>query len=167
MTTVLHRKCKDGSTTTWSTRGNFKGGKIQKKCLHCGNKFSVFLYRKDTAKYCSRHCLASNRVGKLSSNWKGGISEVSKLIRGGEEYNTWRKSVYQRDNWTCKHCDIKQKHPVAHHIKTFKDYPDLRFELDNGITLCRSCHKKVHSEIGVKTRFSRNEEIINPSLTLA
>jgi len=53
-------------------------------------------------------------------------------------------------------CDIKQRYPVAHHLKTFKDYPELRFDVDNGQTLCRSCHKKVHEEIGKKTRFSRN-----------
>ena len=53
-------------------------------------------------------------------------------------------------------CDIKQRYPVAHHLKTFKDYPELRFDVDNGQTLCRSGHKKVHEEIGKKTRFSRN-----------
>ena len=87
-------------------------------------------------------------------NWKGGITDDNKKIRMSVEYNTWRKAVYARDYYTCQECNIKQKYPVAHHIKTFKDYPTLRFDVPNGKTLCRSCHKKVHKEIGTQTQFS-------------
>lgn len=94
-------------------------------------------------------------------NWKGGKSDETKIIRHSIEYNIWRKSVYSRDNWTCQHCKVKQKFPVAHHIKTFAEYPELRFDVDNGLTLCRACHKKVHAEIGYTTRFiSRQLTII-------
>lgn len=134
---------------------NWQGGKVSKKCLYCNINYLVFNYRKDESKYCSRKCLASSKTGELSKNWKGGISSEDKKIRGGEEYNVWRKSVYARDQWTCKHCFKKQKHPVAHHIKTFKEYPDLRFDVSNGLTLCTSCHKKVHSDVGISTRFNK------------
>ena len=54
----------------------------------------------------------------------------------------WRNAVYKRDDYTCQDCQIKGKRLNAHHIKGFKDYPELRFDLDNGITLCVDCHKK-------------------------
>ncbi len=88
-------------------------------------------------------------------NWKGGATDKSKQIRHSIEYNEWRLGVYKRDYWTCQMCFIKQKFPVAHHIKTFKDYSELRFDIDNGVTLCRACHKKVHKEIGQSTRFQK------------
>jgi endogenous inhibitor of DNA gyrase (YacG/DUF329 family) len=94
-------------------------------------------------------------LGENHPNWKGGVSDTNKIIRHSIEYNIWRKAVYARDNWTCQHCKVKQRLPVAHHIKTFKDYPELRFDVDNGLTLCRSCHKKVHAEIGYFTRFTK------------
>jgi len=100
--------------------------------------------------------LEKNRLqhkGSKHWNWKNGKTPINHLLRHTSEYNDWRKAVYKRDNWTCQMCGIKQKHPVAHHLKPFNDYMELRFEIDNGITLCRSCHKKIHKEIGLLTRF--------------
>jgi len=166
MTTILTRKTKSGKVITWTTSGNFKGGKIDKTCLFCEQQFKVFLYRKD-AKYCSKKCLAKHKTNENSKNWKGGITSETKKIRASEDYNNWRKLVYARDNWTCQHCFIKQKYPVAHHIKTFKDYPELRFEVDNGMTLCRSCHKKEHQEIGLLTQFKKMKNNITKKVDAA
>lgn len=87
------------------------------------------------------------RAGKLSTHWKGGITEENEKIRHSIEYFSWRNEVYKRDHYTCrickKHC--QKKDIVAHHIKLFADFPELRFSVDNGITLCRSCHRKIHN----------------------
>lgn len=82
MTTVLYRKLKNGKTISWSTKGNFKGGKTLKKCLHCNIDYLVFNYRKNITKYCSKKCLASNKTEEISKNWKGGLSNEDKKIRG-------------------------------------------------------------------------------------
>ena len=34
---------------------------------------------------------------------------------------------------------------VVHHKKDYKKYPELRCEDANGITLCNSCHQKLHN----------------------
>lgn len=91
--------------------------------------------------------------GNKHWNWKGGITDELKALRHTEEYQFWRNKVYARDNWTCQKCDQKLKNLIAHHIQSFKEYPNLRYDLNNGITLCKSCHKKIHDEIGIKTRF--------------
>lgn len=90
-------------------------------------------------------------------NWKGGITDESHRLRNTTEYINWRNEVYKRDHYTCQDCKIKctSKTIVAHHKKTFKDYPELRHNIDNGITLCRSCHKKLHKEIGEDTQFKK------------
>jgi hypothetical protein len=90
-------------------------------------------------------------------NWKGGITDENKLLRRSEEYKSWRSKVYLRDKWTCQKCGKKLKNLVAHHKKSFKDYPKLRFNVSNGLTLCRSCHKKVHEEIGKQTRWKKKQ----------
>jgi hypothetical protein len=94
-------------------------------------------------------------AGENNNNWKGGITSINDLIRKSKEYIEWAISVYKRDKYICQECGIKCRanNIIAHHIKPFADYPELRFDTNNGITLCRSCHKKIHKEIGIKTRF--------------
>lgn len=60
------------------------------------------------------------------------------------KYNEWRKKVYERDGYTCQLCGRVGGRLNAHHIKTFAENPELRFDVDNGVTLCADCHKEVH-----------------------
>ena len=75
-------------------------------------------------------------------NWKGGITPKSFQIRNSKEYKLWRKAVFERDNWTCIWCGIRGVELHADHIKPFALFPELRFSIDNGRTLCVPCHKK-------------------------
>lgn len=86
--------------------------------------------------------------GTANVNWKGGITSENQRIRQSSEYKQWRKKVFERDRFTCilcghrsvynfrrgDKCDIR-----ADHIKPFCLYPELRFDLDNGRTLCLPC----------------------------
>jgi hypothetical protein len=104
--------------------------------------------------------VAAKHSGKYHWNWKGGITNEMKQIRHTEEYQIWRNKVYARDNWTCQYpnCGKKLKDLIAHHEKSFKEFPDLRFDISNGITYCRAHHKKVHKEIGKSTQFKKQNE---------
>jgi hypothetical protein len=84
-------------------------------------------------------------VGENHPGWKGGITPINQKIRTSLEYKLWRKSVFERDNYTCVWCGKKNGKGIAvylhaDHIKPFALYPELRFAIDNGRTLCRECH---------------------------
>ncbi len=73
--------------------------------------------------------------------WKDGVTHIYKVIRKSVEYKLWRTAVFTRDNFTCIWCGTKDKTIKADHIKRFADYPELRFAIDNGRTLCDKCHR--------------------------
>lgn len=64
--------------------------------------------------------------------------------RTTKKYKDWRNDVFERDNYTCQKCGEKGGELNAHHIKSWANYKEKRFDLDNGLTLCVECHKKVH-----------------------
>ena len=63
--------------------------------------------------------------------------------RNSFRYKEWRARVFERDDFKCVDCgtniDIQ-----AHHIESWKDHKSLRYEVSNGVTLCRSCHLIAH-----------------------
>ncbi len=90
--------------------------------------------------------IAKERVTKGTHNWwKGGVTPINQLIRCSAEYKLWRKAVFERDRWTCIFCGYKGSKIEADHIKRFSEYPELRFAIDNGRTLCKECHKNTHN----------------------
>jgi len=65
----------------------------------------------------------------------------SGLGRNSARHYEWRNNVKDRDGWKCQKCGSTEK-VHAHHIIAWKENECQRFELNNGITLCKSCHKK-------------------------
>lgn len=95
--------------------------------------------------------------GKCKSVWRKKHREYVRTSRGkfswemsdkdyrqSAKYKKWRTGVFERDDYTCQSCMVKGGDIQAHHIKTFKKYKDLRYDIDNGKTLCRECHRAEH-----------------------
>jgi hypothetical protein len=90
----------------------------------------------------SRKRMSEAHKGEKSANWRGGLSSINKQIRASLEYRLWREAVFKRDNYTCIWCKRKGIYLNADHIKPFALFPEVRFAIDNGRTLCVDCHKK-------------------------
>ena len=88
------------------------------------------------------------RKGKNNHAWKGGVTPINSRIRGSLEYKLWRKAVFDRDGYKCIWCGIVgyRNNLQADHIQLFSQYPELRFAIDNGRTLCRKCNIKRHTK---------------------
>lgn len=91
----------------------------------------------------TRRKLSAARMGEKNHNWKGGISLNNKNRRYLLEYRLWRESVFKRDKYKCVLCgDDNGGNLEADHIKPFALFPELRYDITNGRTLCKKCHKK-------------------------
>ncbi len=89
-------------------------------------------------------------AGENSNNWKGGVTPETIKIRNSKEISEWRSTVFLRDSHTCQKCSAKSGKGVsvylhAHHVKSFSEFPELRLDVKNGLTLCRDCHYKEHT----------------------
>ena len=67
---------------------------------------------------------------------------------GDWQYAEWRQAVFLRDKFTCRRCEGVGGKLNAHHIKRWATHPELRYRVDNGLTLCESCHREVHRREG-------------------
>ena len=82
--------------------------------------------------------------------------EESGRDRNTPEYKLWRKSVFEKDNYTCQKCNSRGIKLNAHHIKLWSRYTDLRFDINNGTTLCEKCHKLIHGKGVVRSGRKKN-----------
>lgn len=94
----------------------------------------------------TRRKMSEAKKGEKAYQWKGGKSSIDRILRRSLEYKLWREAVFSRDNFTCIWCgDNRGGNLEADHIKPFCNYPELRFAIDNGRTLCKDCHKKTET----------------------
>lgn len=107
--------------------------------------------------------------GPRHHNWKGGITAENCKIRNSPEYKEWRKLVFRRDKWTCVQCGFRSTGKVdgrsdieADHIQPFADFPELRFDVSNGRTLCVACHKSATGASGLRKRGGRPKKETAP-----
>lgn len=82
-------------------------------------------------------------MGVKNPNWQGGKTTEAESARSSVTYRLWRIAVFERDKYTCVIGGKEHGNKLnADHIKPFSLYPELRFAIDNGRTLCEACHKK-------------------------
>ena len=86
-------------------------------------------------------------IGKDHPLYKEDRTQI-KSKRPQYENSAWTKSILERDNYTCQECGRRGVKLQAHHIMSYVDYIDLRWEISNGITLCIDCHKKTPNYAG-------------------
>ena len=119
---------------------------INKTCEWCGNQIK----RKkpnEQGKFCNHICYglwrSENLIGQKAPSYKDGRCNERLLERARLPFKRWRKAVFHKDNYTCQKCgDSNGGNLEAHHIKSFALYPKLRYDVSNGLTLCKKCHKE-------------------------
>ena len=152
---------KDRKFCSTECKGKNQHKRKEIKCHSCGKmhvrpnsyiKWQKLRGRKRN--FCSKECFTAYNTKESHPHWikdRTKLKDPKKSLRWSCEMKQWRKEVYKRDNYTCLMCGARSKAGTAvvlncHHIKPFISNPDLRFDINNGATLCESCHKKTYKK---------------------
>lgn len=134
-------RCECGKTTV-----------IENEFLRRGHTQSCGCLKKEAFKNVER--VRGSRHGR----WKGGVSSFRNRDIATSRYKTWRVAVFERDEYTCQSCGKWGRSLNAHHIYNYSDYPEKRYDVDNGVTLCYDCHSAFHAAYG-RTNTTRSQFI--------
>ncbi len=79
--------------------------------------------------------------------WEGVVKKGRFNPRANGLYRSWRLEILKRDDFKCQECGMEQNKArlEIHHISSFRDFPELRMESSNVVTLCRECHIKTEN----------------------
>jgi hypothetical protein len=102
--------------------------------------------KKRSVKTRKRMSDAQKKLGNKHPFYVHGRGYLNKSIRekqmGQLDYKLWRETVFARDDRTCQICGACPDSLIADHVKSWRNFPDLRYEVENGRTLCAPCHRK-------------------------
>jgi len=115
-----------------------------------------------------RKCYLRNNRGENNPSWNSNLTNEDRE-KGRQLYKKdrieWIKAVYKRDNYTCQKClDNTGGNLNSHHILPYALFPKIRWDVDNGVTLCQQCHIYYHSIYG--KGLDCNHETMNDHLYL-
>jgi len=117
-----------------------------------------------------RCCWIDGISGKNNYRYNPKLTDderVNRRLYFHNEVSKWRTQVYQRDKYTCACCYKIGGQINAHHIANWADNIKIRFEISNGVTLCLSCHKKLHSIYGKRNTTKKQfEEFLRNSIPI-
>jgi hypothetical protein len=119
------------------------------KCERCDHVFATGsaagLARAQGRRFCGPRCGPGFKwkAGTQHPRWSGGPE--ARKARGARsrsclQQRDWSRAVLRRDNYTCQFCGQHGGDLHADHIKPYAEYPELRWDLGNGRTLCKRCH---------------------------
>lgn len=158
--------------TPWN-KGKSQISVREKTCTQC---LSPYQRPKDSGnadwlaqRFCSKSCKSKGNKHNLGRSWSESHREnvmprlprgenhsfwiadrsllSKKQERGDSAYREWRLNVWKRDHFLCRIVDVNCSGKIeAHHILGWHEFPELRYKVNNGITLCHAHHPRKKAE---------------------
>jgi len=118
------------------------------ECLEFGHKWQASYANFHNHNQGCPECYRLSNRGETHPRWNHDLTEEDRENSRNRNYipatHLWRKAVYNRDDHTCQFCNVRGGSLEAHHIDSWKEHKENRFNVDNGVTLCKPCHDACH-----------------------
>lgn len=114
-------------------------------CLYCNTEFrrKPGMIRENGHNFCSCICSGKYFTGENNPGW----TDYKNMSRTTDKLIKWSKQVKIRDNYICQLCGCENRKELdSHHIKERNKFPELSYDINNGITLCIQCHANQHKD---------------------
>jgi hypothetical protein len=143
--------------------------KSSDRCLSCSSKINGAN---------TKNVRRPDMEGENNINWHGGTSSLYDVLRRKTRLRDWRIAVYTRDGFKCRKCgDDRGGNLNVHHIVNTKtlingygltkenycDFLSVLYDIENGLTLCTTCHKLLHKKLGQSFNSKQIEDFLNES----
>lgn len=139
--TVLQPIFRDGQSPKWL-------------CVcECGEQFETHGSTLKKGSGMCKKCWAKHNSGENNPSWNPNLTDEDRLnnrVYKGNSQERWREQVFERDNYICQCCNKRGGKLNAHHLDGYNWCKERRFDITNGVTLCRVCHKHFHRLYGYK-----------------
>lgn len=127
-------KCECGNETVVSINSLHRGNTRSCGCLHRETVRSIA---------GAKHCM-----------WNPNITDEEREQRkehrqGDRDFKQWSLAIKKIDNYICQKCKNRGGRLESHHMLPWKTHPERRYDLSNGVTLCKKCHKEFHKIYGL------------------
>lgn len=148
-------RVKIGATIKVKVSDLIKGSaqKITCECDNCKKIYSMeyrnyLKWKIDDKIYCNNCKNTLFHSGENSYRYNKDLTELEREYgRYHKENREFIRICLNRDEYKCTICNSKEELQV-HHLEAYSKYKNLRYDINNGITLCKKCHTRFHSIYG-------------------
>lgn len=145
-------------------------------CKHKNEGIKYISYSNLKAEHGCYSCFVDRITGDKNHQWNPNLTNEERIkARSYTEYYSWRKQVFERDDYTCQCCGRRGGRLNAHHLINYSDDVNTRLALSNGVTICKSDHILFHKTYGYKNntpqqyeefKKSKQEQLNNINISL-
>jgi hypothetical protein len=141
-------QCDCGNQTSVSSKDLKNGNVGSCKCLQRERKIAAVIK------------FSKERIGTKHHRWNHNLTPEERSLRKRQTsiIKKISRACFERDKFKCCICESNKK-IHAHHLNSWKHFPDDRFDITNLITLCDVCHKKYHKIVKLKDVTKENFNI--------
>jgi ribosomal protein L37AE/L43A len=142
---MVHWEC-DECGSEYNTK--LRPSRYTGRCRACANKTQALGYKHTEEQNKAK---SERQTGEGNHRYNPDITDEQRAKQRTRLHDNWAVEVKELANYVCDKCGDTENAKVAHHLQAYAKYEESRYDVSNGVCLCRSCHAEFHGKYGTGT----------------